>query len=88
VAAGQQAFKRYCANCHGLNGEGSPGNDLTPAAPDLTDKEWKHGSTDGEIFAAIKFGVPPQFDMAAWGDQLKDEEMWQLVNYIRSIGKK
>jgi len=38
IAAGKQAFTRYCANCHGLNAEGSPGNDLTPEAPDLTDK--------------------------------------------------
>src|SRR5690349_17323410 len=66
IAAGQAAFKRYCANCHGLNGEGSPGNDLTPAAPDLTDKEWKHGSSDGEIFTVIKVGVGPSFDMAPW----------------------
>jgi len=88
IAAGKQSYTRYCANCHGLNGEGSPGNDLTPAAPDLTDKEWKHGSTDGEIFTSIKFGVAPQFDMGAWGDQLKDEEIWQVVNYLRSIAKK
>src|SRR5262245_58030323 len=38
IAAGKQSYTRYCANCHGLNGEGSPGNDLTPEAPDLTDK--------------------------------------------------
>ena len=88
IAAGKQAFNRYCANCHGLNAEGSPGNDLTPAAPDLTDKEWKHGSSDGEIFTVIKVGVGPSFDMAPWADMLKDEEIWQVVNYLRSIAKK
>ena len=59
VAAGKRTFQRFCANCHGSNAEGGPGNDLIPPAPDLTDEEWKHGSTDGEIFYTIKNGVPP-----------------------------
>jgi cbb3-type cytochrome c oxidase subunit III len=88
LAAGKTAFNRYCANCHGLNGEGSPGNDLTPPAPDLTGKEWKHGSSEGEMFTSIKNGVPPEFNMAAWGDQLKDEEIWNVVNYVKSLAKK
>jgi cbb3-type cytochrome c oxidase subunit III len=88
IASGKQAFTRYCANCHGLNGEGSPGNDLTPPAPDLTDKEWTHGSTDGEIFTTIKNGVAPDFSMGAFGDQLKDEDIWTVVNYLRSLAKK
>jgi cbb3-type cytochrome c oxidase subunit III len=88
IAAGKQAFTRYCANCHGLNAEGSPGNDLTPEAPDLTDKQWKHGSTDGEIFNSIKNGIGPEFNMGAFGDQLKDEDIWKVVNYLRSLAKK
>mgnify|MGYP001463881140 CR=1 FL=1 len=87
VAAGKQAFVRYCANCHGLNAEGGPGNDLTPPSPDLTGKSWKHGSTDGEIFSTIKNGVAPDFNMGAWSDQLKDDEIWNIVNYVRSLAK-
>ena len=88
IAAGKQAFVRYCANCHGLNAEGGPGNDLTPPAPDLTGKTFKHGSSDGEIFSTIKNGVAPDFNMGAFGDQLKDEEVWNVVNYLRSLAKK
>jgi cbb3-type cytochrome c oxidase subunit III len=88
IAAGKQSYTRYCANCHGVNGEGSPGNDLTPEAPDLTDKTWKHGSTDGEIFNTIKNGVAPDFNMGAFKDQLKDEDIWKVVNYVRSLAKK
>jgi mono/diheme cytochrome c family protein len=88
IAAGKQAFVRYCANCHGLNAEGGPGNDLTPPAPDLTGKTFKHGSTDGEIFNTIKNGVAPDFNMGAFGDQLKDEDVWNVVNYVRSLAKK
>jgi cbb3-type cytochrome c oxidase subunit III len=88
IAAGKQSFVRYCANCHGLNAEGGPGNDLTPPAPDLTGKNWKHGSTDGEIFNTIKNGVAPDFNMGAFGEQLKDEDIWNVVNYVRSLAKK
>ena len=87
IAAGKQTFVRYCANCHGLNAEGGPGNDLTPPAPDLTGNTWKHGSTDGEIFNTIKNGVAPDFNMGAFGDQLKDEDIWHVVNYVRSLAK-
>jgi mono/diheme cytochrome c family protein len=88
LAAGQQTYRRYCAPCHGLNGGGGPGNDLIPAAPDLTDDVWDHGSTDGEVFDSIKNGVAPDFNMVPWSDKLKDDEIWNTVNYLRSIAKK
>ena len=85
---GKRVYQRHCASCHGSNAEGGAGNDLIPAAPDLTDKEWKHGSSDGEIFSAIKNGVPPELNMVPFGDQISDTEIWTIVNYIRSIAKK
>jgi len=88
VAAGKQIFTRNCATCHGVNAEGGPGNDLIPAAPDLTDDKWDHGSTDGEIFNVIKNGVPPEFNMIPWKDKLMDTDVWNVVNYLKSIAKK
>jgi len=88
LAAGQQTYRRYCASCHAISGEGGPGNDLIPAAPNLTDEVWDHGSSDGEIFDSIKNGVAPDFNMVPWKDQLKDDEIWNVVNYLRSIAKK
>src|SRR6266699_2894724 len=88
VAAGKQIYQKSCATCHGLNGEGGPGNDLIPAAPNLTDDKWDHGSTDGEIFDVTKNGVAPDFNMIPWKDQLKDPDIWNVVNYLRSIAKK
>ena len=87
IAAGKMSY-RVCAPCHGANLEGGPGNDLIPAAPDLTDDKWDHGSTDGEIFDSIKNGVAPDFNMIPWKDKLKDEEIWNVVNYVRSMAKK
>jgi len=88
IADGKRHYQRLCASCHGANAEGGAGNDLIPAAPDLTDKEWKHGSTDGEIFSAIKNGIPPDLNMIPFGDQLKDQEIWNVVNYLRSLAKR
>jgi len=88
LAAGKQLYLRNCAPCHGSSGEGGPGNDLIPAAPDLTDSVWDHGSTDGEIFASIKSGIAPEFNMTPFKDRLKDDDIWNVVNYVRSIAKK
>ena len=70
-------YTRSCAPCHGTSGEGGPGNDLIPAAPDLTDTMWDHGSTDGELFSSIKDGIAPEFNMTPFKDRLKDDEIWQ-----------
>ena len=88
LAAGQQTYRRRCASCHGIGGEGGPGNDLIPAAPNLVDEAWDHGSSDGEIFDNIKNGIGPDFNMVPWKDTLKDDEIWSVVNYLRSIARK
>jgi len=87
IAAGQETYRKSCAPCHGIKAEGGSGNDLIPASPDLTDEMWDHGSTDGAIFDNIKNGVAPDFNMTPWKDQLKDDEIWNVVNYLRSIAK-
>ena len=88
IAAGKQTYTRYCAVCHGINAQGGSGSDISPPAPDLTDMEWKHGSSDGEIFFVVKNGVPPDLNMEPWGDRIKDADIWNVVNYLRSIAKK
>jgi cytochrome c oxidase cbb3-type subunit 3 len=88
IAAGKPIYTRYCAVCHGINGQGGSGSDISPPAPNLTDDEWKHGSTDGEIFDVIKNGVPPELNMEPFGDRIKDPDIWNVVNYVRSMAKK
>jgi len=88
IATGKQIYTRYCATCHGTSGQGGSGSDISPPAPNLTDDEWKRGSSDGEIFAVIKNGVQPDLFMEPWGDRIKDEDIWNVVNYVRSLAKK
>lgn len=87
VEAGKVIYKRHCASCHGPNGKGDGGMALSGGTPsDLTDETWDYGSTDGEIFVAIRDGVSS--DMLAYKDKLSEKQIWQLVNFIRSIEPK
>ena len=52
--------------------------------PDLTDDQWDHGSSDSEIFAVIKRGLPPTM-MAGFDGRMSDEDIWNIVNYLRSV---
>jgi len=87
VEAGKKLYQRHCAACHGPNGKGDGGMALSGGEPsDLTDDVWDHGSSDGEIFVVIRDGVSA--DMLAYKEKLTEKQIWQVVNYIRSIGPK
>ena len=55
--------------------------------PDLTDDQWDHGSTDAEIYSVIKRGVPPTM-MAGFDGRVPDNDIWNIVNYLRSLAPK
>jgi mono/diheme cytochrome c family protein len=90
IAAGKKSYDTFCASCHGADAKGG----LTISViedrggkqpPDLTDDKWDHGSTDAEISAVIKKGVPPDFFMAPWEGRISDDEVWNLINYLKSL---
>jgi cytochrome c oxidase cbb3-type subunit 3 len=82
VAAGKRVYQRMCARCHGPDGKGDGGGGGIPS--DLTDETWDHGSTDGEIFTSIHDGTSKE--MEGYAERLSDTDIWNLVNFIRSIG--
>src|SRR2546423_5458522 len=89
IEAGKATFAKYCRSCHGAEGKGDGAGapkDVHPA--NLTDAKWEHGGTDGEIFSTIKNGVPPKFDMDSWDGRIPDKDIWNLVNYIHTLGPK
>ena len=90
VTAGAATFKKFCAFCHGAAAKGdgplTPKGMTTPA--DLTDAEWVRGSTDGEIFTVIMEGAGPKFEMKGVKGKIADREVWQIVNFLRSLGPK
>jgi mono/diheme cytochrome c family protein len=89
IAAGQAAYQKNCRFCHGTDAKGNG-----PMAPkdthpsDLTDAKWDRGSTDGEIFAVLRDGAGPDFKMKGYKGRMSDTDMWNVVNYLRSLGPK
>ena len=89
IAMGEATFGRMCAKCHGDQAKGDGRQAPEGAHPaNLTDATWDHGSTDGEIFTTIHDGVAPKYDMDSYEGKITDTEIWQVVNYLRSIGPK
>jgi cbb3-type cytochrome c oxidase subunit III len=87
VAAGKKLFASNCASCHGetAQGDGKAGATLNPKPANLADATWIHGSSDGEIFSVIRDGVKDT-GMKAFGSRMTAHQMWDVVNYLRSIG--
>ncbi len=52
--------------------------------PDLTDAQWDHGSSDGEIYTVLKRGVPPTM-MPGFDGAVSDADLWSIVNYLRTL---
>ncbi len=88
VARGAALFAKQCVSCHGSEGrgDGAMAAKLKSKPSDLTDAEWKHGPSDGEIFTLIRDGAK-NAGMKAYRGVLTEREMWDLVNYIRTIAR-
>ena len=96
IAEGKKVYDVNCAACHGNMAQGAVKAGVKISIideqggkqpPDLTDNQWDHGSSDGEIYAVIKKGLPPTM-MAGWDGRVSDTEIWSMLNYIRSLAKK
>jgi putative heme-binding domain-containing protein len=83
---GEYQFRSNCAFCHGLGARGGG------RGPDLTRANKRHGTSDVEIFHNIHDGIPgtamPAATNGGIGVGMSDEEIWQVVTYIRSVEKK
>jgi len=84
IAAGKRAYTQLCANCHGPSGKGDGSGAGAGSQPaDLTDAAWDYGSSDGEMFGVIHDGTST--DMGPYGERLKETDIWNVVNYVRSL---
>jgi cbb3-type cytochrome c oxidase subunit III len=82
ISQGRSVYMRNCTGCHGADAKATV--DVVADATDLTSPNlWKNGTTEGEIFRSIREGQGAS--MPTFKSQLKEEEMWHLVNYIRSL---
>ncbi|NVO31938.1 cbb3-type cytochrome c oxidase N-terminal domain-containing protein [Hymenobacter lapidiphilus] len=77
LEAGTTLFATNCAACHGTEGEGKVG-------PNLTDDYWLHGGDINQVYKTIKFGVTSK-GMVAWKGKLSGKQMLQVSSYIESL---
>jgi mono/diheme cytochrome c family protein len=89
IKAGQAVFQKNCRFCHNADAKGNG-----PMAPEgthpsnLTDDKWDRGSTDGEIFMVIRDGAGPKFEMKGFKSKMSETDIWNVVNYLRSLQAK
>ena len=78
IEAGQALFvgKLGCYGCHGREGGGGMG-------PSLADATWIYGGDPAVIHESIKNGRPS--GMPAFKDAATDEEIWQVVAFVKSL---
>ena len=87
IEAGKALYTKNCRFCHGDEAKGDGKMAPKDSHPsDLSDAKWDRGSTDGEIFAVIQAGAGPKFEMKGFKGRMTDEQTWQVVNYVRSLG--
>ena len=76
VSQGKTWYRAYnCAGCHGQGG----GN----IGPALMDAKWRYGADPASIYQTIAHGRPN--GMPAYGDRVPEDQIWQLVAYVRSM---
>lgn len=83
-------YKTYCAHCHGINGNGKGINirDMSVQPRDHTDAKAMSARSDADLFKVVKEGglaIDKSVIMPPWGDVMSDEEIQELVQYMRQL---
>jgi putative heme-binding domain-containing protein len=77
ILAGMGGYRQRCADCHGTDGKGVRGPDITHV--------WTTGRTDPGLFKTIRSGVPGTEMPAFSAPRTSDREIWQMLAYLRTL---
>jgi len=84
IAAGKAIYTKNCYDCHGKKGRGDgPKSGDLPISPRDFTKEVFQKQTDGSMFWKITEGRKP---MPSFKKDLTDDQRWQVINYVRTLG--
>jgi len=76
IKEGSTLFQTHCTYCHGANGEGGRGADLTAGI-------YKRGGKDAELYASVRYGIPGT-EMAPV--RITDDQVWKVVAFVKRLG--
>jgi mono/diheme cytochrome c family protein len=84
AAAGAELFRTNCEMCHGPqgHGDGPAGQALEPRPGNLAEIQTR--AADDYLFWRIHEGKPGTA-MVAWKGLLTDEQIWQIVSFLRTL---
>jgi len=87
LASGKKKFSQDCAMCHGKEGagDGDLAEDMHLKLADFRDAAALKDRSDGDIYNIINNG---KGKMMGEEGRLKPDEIWDVVNYVRSLAKK
>jgi cytochrome c oxidase cbb3-type subunit 3 len=77
VQNGQTNYSANCVACHGANGEGGVG-------PNLTDDYWLHKGSLNDVYNTIKKGYPDK-GMQSWATKFNPKEMSELASFVKTL---
>ena len=87
LEAGRKLYTKHCASCHGASGLGSEaGLKLDPPAAKLFGLSRTRIASDGFYDWTIsEGGAPVGSAMPPFKDTLKQEQIWQIVLFLRTL---
>lgn len=85
-------YKTFCMQCHGMQGTGMGLNirNMSVQPRDHSDTKAMSARSDAELFKVIKeggFAISKSVLMPPWGDTFTDDEINDLVIYLRDLCK-
>lgn len=86
-ARGEEYYSRYCRGCHGEEGKGD-GLVFMPHVDNLTKKGYIENLPDTYLLLAITKGGPgigKSNYMPSWEGTLSEQQMFDIIAYIRSL---
>jgi putative heme-binding domain-containing protein len=75
ASQGRALFQIHCSYCHGANGEGGRGADLTSG-------QYRRGGSDAELYATVRNGIGSEMPAV----RASDDEVWKMVAFVKIIG--
>jgi mono/diheme cytochrome c family protein len=81
--SGREIYVNTCIHCHGIDGRGAGAMQLVPPPADLTSAGVQN-RLDASLFKRIHDGKP-NTAMGAWKNVLSDDEIWDVLSYVRTF---